>query len=231
VVSAELDLWVDRHALLSAQWDEVAKAEYAVQAAALRVWERRLEVVRERQEELIRRGRWRSGPRTLLAALDLHYRELSMTAGLAWFLRPDGHHGLGTAVLTGLLSRLGISDHAITTPAVRVVLEEQRDQTRADLVVYGGDWTIVVEAKTYAVEQEAQLDRLWWHWQDEPGAHFVFLTRGARSPRTAKESREFWRLLTWEDIASLVETAALDVPGVAPGVHEYISTLEAYHRV
>jgi hypothetical protein len=178
----------------------------------------------------VQTGRWRGGPRTLLAALDQHYRELAMTAGLAWLLRPDGHHGLGPVVLDGLLRYLAM-DGSGAEAGVRVVLEEQRDETRADLIVYGSDWTIVVEAKTFAVEQDRQLDRLYAHWRNEPAPCFVFLTRGQRLPTTAVESRGRWRALTWEQVAEIARTAATPMTRAAPGVHDYIATLEAYHRV
>ncbi|WP_166503551.1 PD-(D/E)XK nuclease family protein [Modestobacter italicus] len=193
-------------------------------------WKVRLGELQERQRNLVQAGCWRGGPRTLLAALVQQYRELAMTAGLAWLLRSDGHHGLGPAVLDGLLEYLAI-DGSGTEAGVRVALEEQRDETRADLVVYGGDWTIVVEAKTFAVEQDRQLDRLYAHWQVEPAPCFVFLTRGQRLPTTAVDSRGRWRALTWEQVAGIARTAATLITGVAPGVHDYIATLEAYHRV
>jgi hypothetical protein len=182
-------------------------------------------------------GRWRGGPRTLLAAIGIQYRELAVTAGLAWLLRPDGHHGLGSAMLSSLLVRLGITG---ATDDVRVVCEETRgdDQssgldrkTRADLVVYGSDWTIVFEAKTYAPEQDRQLDRLYHHWKREAAPRFLFLTRGAREPVSAIDSRAHWRLLTWGEIAGLARAAADGQPEVAPGVRDYTETLEAYHRV
>ncbi|TYP86910.1 PD-(D/E)XK nuclease superfamily protein [Blastococcus xanthinilyticus] len=153
-----------------------------------------------------------------------------MTAGLAWLLRTDGHHGLGPTVLGGLLGHLGIAGSGLEV-GVRVVLEGQRDETRADLVVYGGDWTIVVEAKTFAVEQDRQLDRLHAHWRNEPAPCFVFLTRGPQLQTTAEDSRGQWRALTWAQVADIARAAATSMPGAAPGVHDYIATLEAYHRV
>ncbi|WP_324276373.1 PD-(D/E)XK nuclease family protein [Blastococcus brunescens] len=192
-------------------------------------WKPRLADMRATQQALLVSRRWRGGPRTLLAALDLQYRELAVTAGLAWLLRPDGHHGLGPAVLDGLLDHLEI-DGSGADPGVRVVLEEQREETRADLVVYGPSWTIVVEAKTFAVEQERQLDRLHARWSDEPTPCFVFLARGERLPLTAVASRTAWSGLTWREVAEIARTAAGPMAEVAPGVHDYIATLEAYHR-
>ncbi len=208
----------------------MAAVEQAREITVVAQWRNQLEQLQGVQQDLVRSGHWRGGPRTLLAAINLHYRELTMTAGLAWLLRPVGHHGLGPAVLTGLLAHLGI-DGLDAEPQVRIELEEQRDVTRADLVVYGTGWTIVVEAKTFAVEQERQLDRLYDHWRNEPTPCFVFLTRGQRVPITAVDSRGQWRWLSWRQVADIARTAAGSMAGIAPGVYDYIATLEAYHRV
>ncbi|MGY1985393.1 PD-(D/E)XK nuclease family protein [Blastococcus sp. SYSU DS0669] len=226
----DVHAWEPLHATLTMAWEAIVAAEDAKGASAVTHWTSSLDRLRDTQRNLVQTGRWRGGPRTLLAALDQQYRELAMTAGLAWLLRPDGHHGLGPAALDRLLDHLGI-DGSGTDAGVRVVLEEQRVETRADLVVYGSDWTIVVEAKTFAVEQDRQLDRLYAHWRNEPAPCFVFLTRGRRLPTTAVDSRGQWRALTWEQVADLARAAVNSMTGAAPGVHDYITTLEAYHRV
>jgi hypothetical protein len=59
----------------------------------------------------------------------------------------------------------------------------------------------------------------------------VFLTRGQRLPTTAVDSRGQWRALTWVQVADIARTAVTAMTGAAPGVHDYIATLEAYHRV
>ncbi|MGY1914403.1 PD-(D/E)XK nuclease family protein [Blastococcus sp. SYSU DS0973] len=226
----DVHAWEQLHATLTTAWEAIGAAEDAKDASAVAHWSSSLERLRDTHRDLVQTGRWRGGPRTLLAALDQQYRELAMTAGLAWLLRPDGHHGMGPAALGRLLDHLGI-DGSGTDAGVRVVLEEQRVETRADLVVYGSDWTIVVEAKTFAVEQDRQLDRLYAHWQNELAPCFVFLTRGQRSPTTAVDSRGQWRAVTWEQVADIARAAATSMTGAAPGVHDYIATLEAYHRV
>ena len=76
-----------------------------------------------------------------------------------------------------------------------------------------------------------QLDRLHRHWQHEPGAHFLFLTRGQRSAVSAVISKGAWQHLSWADVARLSRAAAASRADVAPGVRDYIATLEAYHRV
>lgn len=52
-----------------------------------------------------------------------------MCSGLAWLLNPDGWHGLGSAVLNGLLAKIGV--HAAGSASATVALEETRHDTRA----------------------------------------------------------------------------------------------------
>lgn len=188
------------------------------------------------QEQLVNRGAWRGGPRTLLAAIGVQYLELPLTTGLAWLLRPDGHHGLGSSLVVSLLDHLcPEAPRTVDASQVRIVREEtradERGETRADLVVYGTDWTLVVEAKTFAVEQPEQLDRLYRLWADEPDPQFVFLTRGNRDQKTAEVSAGRWTPLTWEQVADIASFAATSRAGVAPGVFDYLATLKGYHRV
>lgn len=222
--------WQDRYDVVAARWHDIASKERAAVASDLRAWGDRIDSMREVQRDLVATGHWRGGPRSLLAALGLQYRELTMTAGLAWLLRTDGHHGLGSALLERLLARLDVPTSGPGV-GVRVVLEEQRANTRADLVVYASTWTLVVEAKTFAGEQEEQLDRLHQHWQHEPAPRFVFLTRGARALKSAERTADAWQSLTWEDVAALIRDAVRTSASPAPGVRDYLTTLEAYHRV
>jgi hypothetical protein len=220
--------WAAKLAELTENWQATVAEEARLASTLVEGWLERLEDLRERQSVLVERGDWRGGPRTLLAAIGVHHRELPLTAGLAWLLRPDGHHGLGAGMLARLLHELGVAGVG-ATGAVRVVREETRELTRADLVVYGDDWTVVVEAKTHALEQNEQLDRLHRLWQDEASPVFAFLTRGSRLPVTAVASIASWRNLSWARVAELANGALAASVHPAPGVHDYIDTLEAYH--
>ena len=229
VASPIATLWEERYDAMTAAWARHLAATREEGHALVRQWEHRLAAAATRQQDLLRLGLWRGGPRTLLGALDLQHRELVLTAGLAWLLRPDGHHGLGSSLLTAVL--IGLKIEADPAGPVRVELEESRGDTRADLVLYGTTWTLVVEAKTFASEQPDQLDRLYKHWGHEPGARFVFLTRGTRAAVSNVVSGEAWRSLTWAEVARLVRHATDERPDISPGAQEYLATLEAYHRV
>jgi hypothetical protein len=222
--------WTSRFQAAAAEWSRLTDAEQVRDAALVERWKQGFLRAKNEEQRLVEAGRWLGGPRTLLAALDLQYRELKMTAGLAWLLRPDGHHGLGRAVLDGILqaARSGTVD---TSEDVHVVVEETRADTIADLVVYGRGWTMIVEAKTFAAERPRQLDRIYENWMDEPKASFVFLTRGHRLPVTAKLSKAQWHLLTWRQVAGTIRAATVSAASVAPGVLDYTKTLELFHDV
>lgn len=227
---ASVEEWRLHHVEMNTAWSELVARESAATAVVVAEWRPTLAQMKVDQAGHVREGRWRSGHRTLLTAVGVHHLEVPLTAGLAWLLRPDGHHGLGSSVLVGLLTHLGIED-ADPDERTRIVLEDQRDRTRADLVVYGTDWTMVIESKTFAIEQERQLDRLFERWQDDPSPAFVFLTRGRRRSTTDIDSRGRWATLAWAEVAAIVKAAASGKSNVAPGVYEYVETLEAHHNV
>jgi hypothetical protein len=175
-------------------------------------------------------GHWRSGGRTLLHSLGLHHSELHLCAGLAWLLTPDGWHGLGPAFLRAFLNELDLSDvDPRDAERALVVTEETISDTRADLVIRlpVSSRTVLVEAKVWAGEQDDQCDRLAQHWESESPV-LVFLTRTGVAPATALRSHTRWRTLTWSRVAALLDEVTRARDGWAPGVAEYLSTLEIY---
>ena len=103
-------------ARMSAEW-ELLLAKSANTRAVPMEWERSIASM-QREVNLLRdQGRWLGGYRTLMHALGIQYREVYLTAGLAWLLDPDGWHGLGSKVLSGLLAQLGLPsgiEHPVT---------------------------------------------------------------------------------------------------------------------
>jgi len=178
-------------------------------------------------EVALHRDDWLGGPRTLLAAMRVQNLEVPLTAAVAWLLRPDGHHGLGSSFLDAFLARFGVE--ADSDKPVRIEVEETIGDTRADLVVRVAGSTLLVESKVHAAEQGEQLDRLAARWQHERPV-LIFLTRTARDPVTAVASRGQWRQWLWSDIAADVRACLeLGIPHSA-GVEEFLQTLEIYHR-
>lgn len=168
---------------------------------------------------------WRSGGRTLMAALGLQFNEVSLCRGLAWLLDPDGGHHMGRQPLNVLLSNLDVlvPDDA----PVEIRVEEGRADTRADVVLRVGGQTVVIEAKVFAGEQPRQADRLYERWAGEKPT-LVFLTPTGHAPYTAKLSEAQWVARTWREVAGLMR-AAVQSAGLDPsaGAREFIETIGA----
>jgi hypothetical protein len=216
-----------RLARMSEEWNAVL-ANTADDQAVPAGWEQSIDSMRREVAFLRDRGRWRGGYRTLIHALGIQHREVYLTAGLAWLLDPDGWHGLGNKVLSGLLIDLGLSPE-IDHP-VMVTTEETRSagETRADLVVRMPGLTLLVEAKVYADEQPCQCDRLADAWAPEKPS-LVFLTTDGRQPRTAIRSAALWQRLTWTQVAAIIANAVA-TPDCAPGVRDLLATIEIFGR-
>ncbi|GIE28438.1 hypothetical protein Ait01nite_014830 [Actinoplanes italicus] len=219
--------WQPRFDVAARAWRELMAASEAGAAEKVDHWRDAFDAARQAQQRLVEAGQWLGGPSTLLAAIGRQYSELAMTAALGWLLRPDGHHGLGRAALDEFGESLGVD---VSGP-VRIVLEEVRHDTRADLVVYGTGWTLVVEAKTFSSERPHQLARIHDLWEREAAPTFVFLTRLQTEPRSAGASAVHWRNQLWRQVAAAVRAAVAktDPTVVAGGVHDYLKTLELFH--
>src|ERR1700742_3638770 len=208
-------------AQISEEWNAVLASSTGGQAV-LANWEQSIDSMRREAASLRDQGRWRGGRRTLMHALGIQHSEVYLTAGLAWLLDPDGWHGLGSKVLSGLLVQLGLPS-AIDYP-VRVAVEE----TRADLVVRMPGVTLLIEAKVYADEQPGQCDRLADAWATEEPA-LVFLTLEGRSPRTAITSAALWHQLAWPQVAAIIADAAR-ASDCAPGVRDLLETIQIFGK-
>lgn len=181
-------------------------------------------------------GGWRRGPRTVLQVLGLEQSELKLVRLLGWLLRPEGHHGLGNAVVAALLRHLDVP----YSPSDEVVvsLEETRFDptdgaaTRADLVLRAGQRCVLVEAKVWAHEQPEQCDRLARLWRREAPS-LVFLTPDGARPDSSRCAGDSWTPIRWEDVARIITDAVASndhrpEPASVSGVHDYVNTLRLF---
>jgi PD-(D/E)XK nuclease superfamily len=214
-------------AQMSEEWNAVFVSS-ADDQAVLADWEQSIDSIRREADSLRDQGRWRGGHRTLMHALGIQHREVALTAGLAWLLDPDGWHGLGSRVLSGLLEQIGLPP-AVSYP-VSVAVEETRSagETRADLVVRMPGVTLVIEAKVYAHAQPDPCDRLAGAWAEEQPT-LVFLTLDGRLPGTASASAALWRRLAWSQVAAVIANAARR-SDYSPGVLELLATIEIFGK-
>lgn len=156
-------------------------------------------------------GRWVAGPTTLLEVLGLQSDEVRNCRIVRWLLDPLAPHGFGVAALELVLRRL--NDLAAEQGLERrefpdaehatLIVEEARGSTRADIVISGPTWVVVIEAKIFAGEQDQQGQRLSDLW---PGAAYVYLTRGGDEMATAGD--EPWVRMRWSDLLGAVAQAA-----------------------
>ncbi len=194
----------------------------------------RFDELRGQRHDLTARGLWLGGPRNALQVLGLHTDEATATRVLAWLARPDGHHRLHETTLR-LLFELARVDPGPRLEQVRVALEDSRETvdrgpedpllTRADLVVYTRQATLVVEAKLFALEQHNQLDRLRACWNGDPNPAFLFITR-TTTTQTSSNRGGTWPTATWAHIAHRLRAAAFEQPTCSPTAHAFIDALE-----
>ena len=189
-------------------YDEVDSAPSGPSGAILKGDREALQTMARVETELISQGRWAAGPATLFAALGLQHQEIANCRVLAWLLDPLAPHGLGATTLRSLLQHLNSVSQEPLFPSfgglerTTVVLEEARGRTRADVILYGPSWAIVIEAKMGAAEQPEQGQRLAANW---PDAIYVFLTKRGRAMSTAGAS--VWLPLTWTTVLNFVRDA------------------------
>ncbi|TKX69214.1 PD-(D/E)XK nuclease family protein [Halorubrum sp. SP9] len=85
--------------------------------------------------------------------------ERAHTRILAWLLRPTGSHGVGTTILSDLLSEAAIQLPAGIDTASISTFDQQPSQTELDVVIESGSTLIVIEIKTQGQLGPDQRDR------------------------------------------------------------------------
>lgn len=194
----------------------------------------RLLTLRQKRRDLIGRGLWLGGPNTALQVLGLHTDEATATRVLAWLARPDGQHRMHETCVRLLFELTGV-DPGPDLDEVRVVLEDSRTTvdpdaydprlTRADLVVYSRQATLLIEAKLYALEQHNQLDRLRACWWGDPRVAFLFLTRHP-TQQSSSHGLGTWPSSTWAELGSRLRAAAARQPAASSTALALIEALE-----
>lgn len=163
------------------------------------------------ERNLRRGGRWVSGPSTLFEALRYAGDEVRNCRVIRWILDPLAPHRLGRDVLVPFLADLADLSTRIGQPVAFESAEDSvvraevtKGSTRADLIIDGPSWTVVIEAKIYAPPDGPQLTQLAAEWGEST---LVFLTRrGVEMPAVAAG---MWLHYTWDQLLAFV-AGALD---------------------
>lgn len=222
---------------------EIVRAEWlAIVRQSTPAFER-FAMVKLEADEIIRAGRWVSGPDDLMSVLGRQRDEVMHSRVVAWLLRPTGRHGLGTRFLDALADQVWPGEDLFRTGLVTVAVEATRSaaddsgesrEARADIVIYGETVTIVIENKVDAGEGIDQCERLYWSWADQPiETRWLFLSPTGRPPVTATsaEALAAWRTISYGEIRELLRSALASYPETEDSAtaraaaHQYLATL------
>lgn len=116
------------------------------------------------------------------------YDELTYSATLAYFLDPQKPHGLGRFVLDALLSIIN-TGRDVEYDTVNIDTEYQfPNGRRADIIINGETWLILIENKIWSSEGPDQTKDLYKGLQEDlrftgiKNKYFVFLTAKGEQP-------------------------------------------------
>ena len=109
-----------------------------------------------------------------------------------------------------------------------------RNDREADVVVWGDDFTLVIENKVDAPERPHQCDDLYSNFKSETAPLFLFLTPDGREPRTAttQGAQRAFRILSWPEVRTMIAAAlaeslpASDAAEAVDVVRNYLRTLK-----
>ena len=213
------------------EWSEMAARRTKTLLAE---WQEAMTELRCQHDRLVSDGVWLTGPSDFLDIVGLARHENTHSRMLAWLLRPTARHGLGSALVERLVEYCTGKPRSGPLAVRKVVFSEWRNDREADLVVWGRNFTLVIENKVDASEQPSQCDDLFENFKHEEAPLFLFLTPDGRKPWTAttRRSQRAFRTLSWPEVRAMIETALNEsrpTTGVAPAadvVRNYLRTLK-----
>jgi hypothetical protein len=137
---------------------------------------------------------------------------------LAWYLDPQGGHGLGSGVLERFLAHLNLPYGGAT----RIMLEKYPDglgASRVDIMLDDPAFLVIIEVKIWAGEQPAQLARYSELAARRVGSardwKLVYLTRTGKASRTIPNGEENVTSMPWGMMACFLREASKDVSDIA----------------
>ena len=212
------------------EWGEISVRRTT---ALLANWRAAMLEMRRNHDRLVSGGLWVTGPSDFLDIIGRARDENTHSRMLEWLLKPTNRHGLGCALVRRLVEHC--AGKPVPSPlAVRdVKFSQWRNGREADLVVWGEDFTLVIENKVDADEQPDQCDDLYTSFKNESRPLFLFLTPTGRRPGTAttQEAQRAFRTLSWRKVRAMIETAsnesrpASGPAGAGEVVENYLRTL------
>ena len=222
--------WEENIRAMEREWGEIAARRTK---ALLAEWHKAVAEMCYQHDRLVSDGLWLTGPSDFLDIVGLARHENTHSRMLAWLLTPTARHGLGRGLVERLVKHCTGEPASAPLAVRKAVFAEWRNGREADVVVYGRNFTLVIENKVDASEQDSQCDDLFKNFKSEKAPLFLFLTPDGRKPRTAttQRSRQAFRTVSWPEVRAMLETLSNEsrlTTGVEPAVDvvsNYIRTL------
>ncbi|MYB06593.1 MAG: hypothetical protein F4Y24_09600 [Gemmatimonadetes bacterium] len=227
----QVSVWEAHIHAMESQWEEIAERQTR---ALLADWNEAMSEMRLLHDRLVSDGLWLSGPSGFLDIIGLARHENTHSRMLEWLLRPTARHGLGSGLVRRLMEHC-TGQLELEPVAVReVAYSVWRNGREADLVVWGRDFTLIIENKVDAQEQDAQCDDLYENFKHEIAPLFIFLTPDGRQPFTATtpEAYRAFTALSWPEVRVMLEAAlnesrpATTLADAGDVVRNYLRTLK-----
>ena len=177
--------------------------------ALLADWSGAMSQMRRQHDRLVSDGLWVTGPSDFLDVIGLARDENTHSRMLKWLLTPTGRHGLGCALVRRLVEHCTVNSVPASLAVRKVTFSYWRNNREADLVVWGDDFTLVIENKVDAPERPHQCDDLYSNFKNENAPLFLFLTPGGGEPCTATApcARRAFQTLSWPQVRTMIAVA------------------------
>ncbi len=212
-------------------WDEIAVRRTRT---LLVEWRGAMTEMRGRHDRLVSDGLWLTGPSDFLKIVGLARHENTHSRMLEWLLNPTARHGLGNEFVERLVEHCTGEPVSVSLAVRKVAFSVWRNDREADLVVWGRNFTLIIENKVDALEQPSQCDDLYENFKNENAPLFVFLTPDGRKPysATTRCSQRAFNTLSWPEVRAMLEEAlstsqsAAEVADATDVVKNYLRTLK-----
>ena len=136
--------WKARIRAMEDEWEVISEGQTR---ALLADWKEAMSEMRHQHDHLVSDGLWVSGPSDFLDIIGLARNENTHSRMLEWLLRPTARHGLGCGLVRRLVERCTGKPASAPMAVRKVVFSYWRNGREADLVVWGQDFTLIIENK------------------------------------------------------------------------------------
>ena len=220
--------WEAHIRAMEREWGEISVRRTRVLLAG---WREAMLEMRGQQNRLVSDGLWVTGPSDFLGIIGRARDENTHSHMLEWLLKPTGRHGLGCGLARRLVERCTGEPASGPVAVRRVAFSVWRNGREADLVVWGHNFTLIIENKVDAPEQPNQCEDLYQNFKNENAPLFLFLTPDGRKPHTAAtpDAQRAFQALSWPEVRAMLETA-LDESPPATGVADAVDVVRNYLR-